>query len=95
MLIIRCFAFICSDNNLGIDADMTNTAAIELKKFDGTRYMAPDGSAYSKEQGHYANDHGLFNKHVVGDSVGDSMAVSKDLNDVKVKAFKYNFFLHI
>ena len=74
---------------------MTNTAAIELKKFDGTRYMAPEGSAYAKEQDHYQNNHGFVNKHFVGDSVGDSMAVSKDLNDFKVKIFEYNSFLHM
>ena len=74
---------------------MTNTAATELKKFDGTRYMAPDGSAYAKEQGHYENDYGFVNEHFVGDSVRDSMPVSKDLNDVKVKMFEYDSFLHI
>ena len=67
---------------------MTNTAAIELKKFDGARNMAPDGSAYAKEQGHYENDHGFVNKNFVCDTVGDSMAVSKDLNDAKVKIFE-------
>ena len=74
---------------------MTNTAATELKKFDGTRYMAPDRSAYAKEQGHYENDHGFVNEHFVGDSVRDSMPESKDLNDVKVKMFEYDSFLHI
>ena len=71
---------------------MTNTAAIELKRFNGARYMAPDGSAYAKEQGHYENDHGFFNKHFVADTVGDSMAVSKELNDDKVKIFEYDTF---
>ena len=74
---------------------MTNTAAIELKKFDSTRNMAPDGSVYAKAQDHYQNDHGFVNKHFVGDSVGDSMIVSKDLNDFKVKMFEYNSFLHM
>ena len=63
---------------------MTNAAALELQKFDGTRYMAPDGSINSREKGNHNNYHDFVNKHFVGDSVGDSMPVSKDLNEVKV-----------
>ena len=74
---------------------MTDTAATELKKFDGTRYMAPDGSAYAKEQGHYKNDHGFVDKNFVGDSVGDSMPMSKDLNHVKINIFEYDSFFDI
>ena len=66
---------------------MTNTAATELKKLDGTRYMAPDVSVYAKERGNHDNYHGVVNKNFVGDSIGDSVVVSKDLNDVKVKIF--------
>ena len=66
---------------------MTNIAATELKKLDGTRYMAPDVSVYAKERGNHDNYHGVVNKHFVGDSIGDSVVVSKDLNDVKVKIF--------
>ena len=66
---------------------MTNTAATELKKLDGTRYMAPDVSVYAKERGNHDNYHGVVNKHFVGDSIGDSVVVSKDLNDVKVNIF--------
>ena len=69
---------------------MTDGAATELKKFDGTPYMAPDGSFYGKEKGNYENDHGFFNKNFAGDKVGDSMLVSKDLNDVKVIIFEYD-----
>ena len=67
---------------------MTNTAAIELKQLDGTRYIAPDVSVYSKEKGNYDNYHAVFNNHADGDSVGDSMPVGKDLHDVKVKIFE-------
>ena len=95
MLFISCFAFICSDSNRGIDADMTDTAAIELKKFDGARYMAPDGSVYAREKGNYDNYHGSVDKHFVGDTVGDSMSVSKDLNDVKVKTFDCDSLFNI
>ena len=69
---------------------MTNTAAIELKKFDGARYMAPDGSVYAMEKSNYDNYHGSVDKHFVGDTVGDSMLVTKDLHDVKVKIFHYD-----
>ena len=90
MQLISCFAVICSDSNLGIDADMRNTAAIELKKFDGARYMAPDGSVYAREKGNYDNYHGSVDKHFGSDTVRDSMLVSKDLHDVKVKIFDYD-----
>ena len=69
---------------------MTNAAATELKKFDETRYIAPDGSVYTREKGNYDNYHGDVNNHADGDSVVDSMPVSKDLNDVKVKIFEYD-----
>ena len=74
---------------------MTNTAAIELRKFDDARYMAPDASVYAREKGNYDNYHGFVNKHFVGDTVGDSMLVSKDLNDVKVTIFDYDSFFDI
>ena len=54
---------------------MTNAAATELKKFDDTRYIAPDGSVYAREKGLYDNCHGFVNKHFVSDSVGDAMPV--------------------
>ena len=69
---------------------MTNTAATELQKFDGTRFMVPDGSVYVIEKADSDNYHGFVNKHFVGESVGDSMPVSKDLNDVKVMIFEYD-----
>ena len=69
---------------------MTNTAATELKKLDGTRYMAPDVSVYAREKGNYDNYPGSLDKHFVGDTVGDSMLESKDLHDVKVKIFDYD-----
>ena len=74
---------------------MTNIAATEHKKLDGTRYMAPDVSVYAKERGNHDNYHGVVNKHADGDSVVDSMPVSKDLNDVKVKIFEYDMFFDI
>ena len=74
---------------------MTSTTATELKKLDGTRYMAPDGSVYAREKGNYDNYHGFANKHFVGDSVGDSTPVSKDLNDVKVIIFEYDCLFEI
>ena len=83
------------DSNRGIGADMTNTAATDLKKIDGTCYMAPDESVYVKEKGNYDNSHGVVNEDVVGDSVGDSMPVSKDLNEVKVKVFECDSFFDI
>ena len=91
----NCFAGICRNSNRGIGAGMTNTAAIALNKVDGTRYMAPEGSVHVREKGNHDNYHGVVNKHFVGDLVGDSMPVSKDLNDVKVKMFEYDSFLHI
>ena len=69
---------------------MTNTAATELQKFDGTRFMVPDGSVYVMEKANSDNYHGFVNKHFVGESVGDSMPVSKDVNDVKVTIFEYD-----
>ena len=74
---------------------MTSFAAAELKKIDGTRYMAPDGSVYAREKGNSDNYHGFGKKHFVGDSVGDSMPVRKDLNDVKVMIFEYDLFVDI
>ena len=74
---------------------MTNITATELKKFDGTRYMSQDESVYTREKGNYDNNHGFVNEHFVGDSVGDAVPVIKDLNDVKVKMFEYDSFLHI
>ena len=74
---------------------MTHTAATELKTLDGTRYMAPDESVYAREKGNYDNVHGFVNKHIFGDSVGDSMLVSKDLNEVKVMIFEYESFFYI
>ena len=74
---------------------MTSTAATELKKLDGTRFMAPDGSAYAREKGNYDNFHGFGNKHFVGDSVGDAMPVSKELSDVKVRILEYNWLFDI
>ena len=74
---------------------MTNTAAIELKQLDGTCYMAPDVSIYARIKGNYDNYHAVVNNHADGDSVGDSMLVSKDLNDVKVTIFDYDSFFDI
>ena len=71
---------------------MTNTADTELKKFDSTSYIAPDGSIYVREGGNYDNYHGFVNKHSVGDSVGDLKPGSKDLIEIKVKIFQYNSF---
>ena len=74
---------------------MTDTAATELKNFDGTHYRAPDESVYAREKGNYNNYHGFVNKHLVGDSVGDSMLVSKDLNEVRVMIFEYELLFYI
>ena len=74
---------------------MTSTVATELKKSDCTRYMAPDVSVYAREKGNYGKSDGFVNKHFVSDSVGDSMPVSKDLNDVKVMIFEYDSFFDI
>ena len=69
---------------------MTNNTAIEPKNFDSTCYIAPDESVNAREKGLYDNYHGFVNKHAVGDLVGHSMSVSKDLNDFKVKIFEYD-----
>ena len=74
---------------------MTNTAATELRKFDGTRYMAQEESVYTREKGNYEIDHGFVNKNFVRDSGGDSMLVSNDLNDAKVHIYEYDSFFHI